>query len=268
MIPAIVPVPIRRIETPMTLLRPNSIYSTQFFTFPVAIILTKPPTGSAISGSMAIPAMGRRASMTITTTGPRTAAPKPGSFFSPVLSISAEVISSPLFFTSMDARKMVMTRAKTAGTAFLNMTAVRSWENASDTAMVLGLGEIIFPALPPPIMATRMPLLDRPALLPIARAMGATVMTEISINTPTAQMIMVAMAMAATALFSPSFSTMVSAIFSADPVLIRAPARIPLVRIRRTDDIMEPAPLTIVFTVLASPPPPIRPPISAPRIRL
>ena len=98
--------------------------------------------------------------------------------------------------------------------------------------------------------------------------MGATVITEISINTPTAQMIIVAMAMAATALFSPSFSTIVSAIFSAEPVLISDPARIPLVRIRRTDDIIEPAPLTMVFTVLVSPPPPIRPPISAPRIRL
>ena len=81
-------------------------------------------------------------------------------------------------------------------------------------------------------------------------------------------MIIVAMAIAATALFSPNFSTIVSAIFSADPVLIRAPARIPLVRILRTEDIMEPAPLTIVLTVFASPPPPIRPPISAPRIRL
>ena len=81
-------------------------------------------------------------------------------------------------------------------------------------------------------------------------------------------MIIVAMAIAATALFSPNFSTIVSAIFSADPVLIRAPARIPLVRILRTEDIMEPAPLTIVLTVFESPPPPIRPPISAPRIRL
>ena len=61
---------------------------------------------------------------------------------------------------------------------------------------------------------------------------------------------------------------MVSAIFSADPVLINEPARIPLVRILRIDDIMDPAPLTIVLTVVLRPPPPIRPPMSAPRIRL
>ena len=81
-------------------------------------------------------------------------------------------------------------------------------------------------------------------------------------------MIIVAIAIAATALFSPSFSTIVSAIFSAEPVLIRAPAKMPLVRILRTEDIIEPAPLTIVLTVFVRPPPPIRPPISAPRIRL
>ena len=148
------------------------------------------------------------------------------------------------------------------------MTAVRSCSKASETAIVLGLGEMMFPALPPPIIAMRIPLLERFALLPIARAMGATVITEISMNTPTAQMIIVAIAIAATALFSPSFSTMVSAIFSAEPVLISAPARIPLVRILRIEDIIDPAPLTIVLTVVASPPPPIRPPISAPRIRL
>ena len=81
-------------------------------------------------------------------------------------------------------------------------------------------------------------------------------------------MIIVAIAIAATALFSPSFSTIVSAIFSADPVLIRAPAKIPLVRILKTEDIIDPAPLTIVLTVFTRPPPPIRPPMSAPRIKL
>ena len=231
-------------------------------------MLMKPPTGSAIRGSMAIPAIGRSASMTMTTTGPRTAGPNPGRFFSPELSISFAVISSPDFLHRIDARKMVITSANTAGMALRIMTAVRSCEKASDTAMVLGLGEMMFPAFPPPIMATRMPLLERPALLPIASAIGATVITEMSMNTPTAQMIIVAIAIAATALFSPSFSTIVSAIFSADPVLIRAPAKIPLVRILKTEDIIDPAPLTIVLTVFTRPPPPMRPPISAPRIKL
>ena len=147
------------------------------------------------------------------------------------------------------------------------MTEVRGCSKASDTAMVLGLGETMLPALPPPIMASSTPLLDRPAFSPMARAMGATVMTEMSINTPTAQMIMVATAMAVTARFCPSLSTMVSAIFWAEPVLMSAPARMPLVRMRRTEDIMEPAPLTMVLTVAARPPPPMRPPTSAPRIR-
>ena len=148
------------------------------------------------------------------------------------------------------------------------MTDVSGCSNASETAIVFGFGEMILPALPPPIIATRIPLLESPARLPMARAIGATVMTEMSTNTPTAQMIIVATEMAATALCSPSFSTMVSAIFSADPVLMRAPARIPLVRILRTDDIMDPAPLTMVLTVVSRPPPPMRPPISAPKMRL
>ena len=50
--------------------------------------------------------------------------------------------------------------------------------------------------------------------------------------------------------------------------MISAPAKMPLVRMRRIEDIMDPAPLTIVLTVFVSPPPPIRPPINAPRIRL
>ena len=98
-------------------------------------------------------------------------------------------------------------------------------------------------------------------------AIGATVITEISTNTPTAHIIIVAMATAAIALFSPSFSTIVSAIFSAEPVFISAPARIPDVSILNTDDIMPDAPETIVLTVVVSPPPPISPPINAPTIR-
>ena len=268
MIPAIVPVPISRMETPMTLVRPNSVYSIKCLALPVAIVLTAPPTGRAIRGSIAIPAMGRSASMMITTAGPRIAGRKPGSSLSPAPSRSDAWISSPSFFTRMDARMMAMARAQSPGMILRAMTDVRGCSKASETAIVLGLGEMMFPALPPPIMATRIPLLERPARFPIARAIGATVMTEMSTKTPTAQMIMVATAIAATARFSPSFSTMVSAIFSADPVLIRAPARIPLVRILRTEDIMEPAPLTMVLTVVSRPPPPIRPPIRAPKIRL
>ena len=267
MMPAMVPVPISRMETPITLLRPNSVYSTRCLTCPVTRTLTIPPTGSAISGSMLMPKRGRSASRMITTRGPRIAGKKPGSFWLSLPSRSLAVMGSSFFRVSSEASRMVTARAKSAGMIFLIITEVSGCSKASDTAMVLGLGETILPALPPPIMASSTPLLERPAFLPMARAMGATVMTEISMKTPTAQMIMVAMAMAITAKRSPSLSTMVSAIFWAEPVLMRAPARMPLVRMRRTEDIMEPAPLTMVLTVFTSPPPPIRPPIRAPRIR-
>lgn len=74
--------------------------------------------------------------------------------------------------------------------------------------------------------------------------------------------------MAATARFSPSFSTMVSAMRLAEPVLMRAPAKMPEVMIRRTEDIMLWAPEIMKSTVVASPPPPMMPPMRAPRIRL
>ena len=61
---------------------------------------------------------------------------------------------------------------------------------------------------------------------------------------------------------------MVSAIFWAEPVLMSAPASMPEVMMRSTEDIMLCAPETMVFTVVTSPPPPMMPPTSAPRIRL
>ena len=163
---------------------------------------------------------------------------------------------------------MVTINAPTAGMMFFIIREVRSTPNASDAAIVFGFGEMILPALPPPIIARSIPLLDNPALLPMAIAIGATVITDISTKTPTAHIIIVAMDMAATALFCPSLFTMVSAIFSADPVLISAPARIPEVKIRRMDDIIPCAPETIVFTVSTNPPPPMIPPNNAPMIRL
>ena len=127
---------------------------------------------------------------------------------------------------------------------------------------------MMFPALPPPIIANKIPALERFAFFAMAMAIGATVITAISMKTPTAQIIIVAIAIAAIARFWPSFFTIVSAIVSAEPVLINAPAKIPLVMIRRTGDIMLCAPVTMAFTVSASPPPPINPPIRAPKIKL
>ena len=99
-------------------------------------------------------------------------------------------------------------------------------------------------------------------------AIGATVITAISINTPTAQIIIVAIAIAAIALFSPNFFTIVSAIVSAEPVLIKAPAKIPEVIILNTGDIIPCAPVTIALTEPANPAPPITPPTKAPKIKL
>lgn len=74
--------------------------------------------------------------------------------------------------------------------------------------------------------------------------------------------------MEASARFSPSLVTITSAIFCAAPVLIRVPAKIPDVIILRTDDIILCEPDTIVATVVTKPPPPMRPPINAPSIKL
>ena len=134
--------------------------------------------------------------------------------------------------------------------------------------MVLGFGEIIFPALPPPIIASKIEGLLKSAFFAIAIAIGATVITEISINTPTAQIIIVATATETKAYLCPNFCTITSAIFSAEPVLIRAPAKIPDVSIRSTEDIILWAPATMVSTVVTRPPPPTNPPIKAPRIKL
>ena len=79
---------------------------------------------------------------------------------------------------------------------------------------------------------------------------------------------MVAAATAIRARFSPNFCTITSAIFSAAPVLIRVPARIPEVIILSTEEIILCAPLTIVSTVNIRFPLPITPPIRAPKIRL
>ena len=54
----------------------------------------------------------------------------------------------------------------------------------SAAIMVLGLGEIIFPHFPPPIMAINNLLLGKLSLLPAMRAIGAIVITATSMNTP------------------------------------------------------------------------------------
>ena len=178
MIPAIVPVPINKIETPITLLRPNSVIEIVSFALPVTNTHTSPPNGSAISGSMLIPQSGRRANKIITTSGPANAAMNPGKFvFSLVVSSSA--IASLPFLERIVERTTVTMSAPIAGIMFSIMSAVKSTPNASLAAIVFGFGERIFPAFPPPIMARRILLFVRPTFLPIAIAIGALIVTVV-----------------------------------------------------------------------------------------
>ena len=134
--------------------------------------------------------------------------------------------------------------------------------------MVLELGEIILPALPPPIIAKTMASLGNPAFLPMARAIGATVITVTVIKTPTPHIIIAARPMARKARFDPSLLTISSAIFSAEPVIMSAPAKIPDVNILKTADTIPWHPVIIAAMVVSRPPPPMTPPIKAPSIKL
>ena len=63
-------------------------------------------------------------------------------------------------------------------------------EMYSAAAIALGLGDIKFPAFPPPIIAKRMAGFDKSVRRASAKAIGETVITATSINTPTAVKIM------------------------------------------------------------------------------
>ena len=73
-----------------------------------------------------------------------------------------------------------------AEATFANITEERGAPKFSAAIIVLGLGEIIFPHFPPPTIASNIPNLLIPNRCEIIIAMGATVITATSINTPTA----------------------------------------------------------------------------------
>lgn len=146
------------------------------------------------------------------------------------------------------------------------MTDVSGTWNESEAAMALGFGDMTLPALPPPIIASKMASFDSPARLAIESAIGATVITATSIKTPTAVRIIVAMAKASRARLSPTFFTTVSAIVFAAPDSISTPASTPAARMRSTALVMPCAPVTISVTVWTRSAPPTRPPTSAPTI--
>jgi len=147
------------------------------------------------------------------------------------------------------------------------MRAVRSTLNASAAAIVFGFGDMTLPAFPPPTIARRSAGTGRRARLPTASATGATVITAMSMNTPTAVTIIAANAIATSAKRAPSSLTMESAMRSALPVFTSAPAKMPDVRMRRTLGIMDCVPDIMAETVSGRPPPPRMPPASAPSTR-
>ena len=152
----------------------------------------------------------------------------------------------------------------TAGMMPAIMTLVSGTPKESETAMALGLGDIMFPAFPPPIMARRIVVLEIFSFLAISMAMGATVMTEMSINTPTMVRSMVAREIASRAFFAPSLSMMVYAIDAAAPDLIKIPAMIPAARILKMAVIIPAAPPFIRPMVSTIDAPPMSPPRMAP----
>ncbi|MNL37112.1 hypothetical protein D3C87_1592360 [compost metagenome] len=146
-----------------------------------------------------------------------------------------------------------------------SITWLRSRSNPRAAAIVFGLGEMIFPAFPPPESASSSAVLEIPILLPTDKAIGATISTATGINTPTAVIIIVASASARMALLPPNFFTIAWAIVSAAPDSIITPANTPAASTRRTVPMTLCVPLTSTLTVCSRLAPPISAPAIAPR---
>nr|PRK56284.1 hypothetical protein BV173_00894 [Haemophilus influenzae] len=130
--------------------------------------------------------------------------------------------------------------------------------------MAFGFGDIILPALPPPIMASKIAAFDKSLRRDNAKAIGETVITATSTNTPTAVKIIVASAKASKARVSPNLLVMVSAMEFAAPDSISTPANTPAAKIRITAVVIPCAPPIIRLTVCDKSAPPINPPTKAP----
>src|SRR5699024_8238641 len=174
-IPEIVPVPISSMATLLIFANPSIVYLFSSFILPIAKAPTMPPLGNAIKGSIFISAIGLKASIIIVTSGPNIDAKKLGSI-SEDTEISSLFTLSPLLINVL-ANINVTINPNIAGTIPAAITVVKGNSKASATDIVFGLGEIIFPALPPPIIANKIVGLDKPAFAPIANAIGATVIT-------------------------------------------------------------------------------------------
>src|SRR5690625_1928235 len=215
-IPANVPVPNNMIATGDILFNPKTAYSFIRLIRPMEKAPTIPPMGRATIGSMTISNKGRNASNKIAVTGATTAGSNNGNFSPELFWISLNSTKLPLL-ASFLATQYVTIIPKKAGIIPAAITDVSGTLNASAAAIEFGFGDIIFPAFPPPIIASKIAVLERPARLPIAKAIGATVITATSMNTPTVVKIMVAIANAKSAFFSPIALIIDSAIVEAAP---------------------------------------------------
>ncbi|MPM86515.1 hypothetical protein SDC9_133604 [bioreactor metagenome] len=202
-IPATVPVPIKSIATGIIFESPNVIYSLRFLALPITKHPTIPPTGSAINGSIAIPAIGLSASNTIATTGPIIAAKNDGNCSFSLSCFTSSILVPLIFLANIDANITVTVSPTNAGIMLAAIKDDNSIPKFSAADIVLGFGDIILPAFPPPIIANNITIGAYPNFLAIASAIGATVITATSTNTPTDVSIIVDSANANNALFSP-----------------------------------------------------------------
>ena len=156
----------------------------------------------------------------------------------------------------------------TAGKILANITDDKSALKFPAAIIVFGLGDMIFPHLPPPIIAISNTDGDRFRRLPIERATGATVITATSMNTPTVQSNIVASANAINTRFSPILFIIALEMTVVAPVCINMPDKTPAVRIRNTAGVTSFTPSVITVTVSFKDSPPNNPPTIAPIIRL
>lgn len=178
---------------------------------------------------------------------------------------SSMVTTWPRCCTSV-ASNTAMPKPNNAGMKLETITAEGWMSKPEAAAMVLGFGEMMLPALPPPESATSSANLDTCIFEPTSMAMGATISTATGMNTPTAQMTIVASANAKIASFSPKVTTMVWAMRLAAPDSIITPANTPAASTRTTVPITLCVPETTMSTVCDSVAPPMTHPTTAPSI--
>ena len=234
------------------------------------MIPTTPPAGRAISGSIVIPAIGRNANKTITVSGAEIDAQNEGRFSSlPFVIDTFSATTARYFrFRSGTNKYTVTTRPIIAGITFADITDDSGASKFSAAIIVLGLGEMMLPHLPPPTIASNNGNFEIPILSAMIMAIGATVITATSINTPTPVSNIVESANAKKMCREPSLLIIVCEIEAAAPVLIRTPESTPAAIIRIIAGVISFTPEIIFDTVLSRPRPPIKPPITAPKSRL